>query len=389
MDLKLLATTFLEGLLSFFSPCVLPLIPLYMSYLAGNNKSTDEEGNIRYQTGKVFITTLFFVLGICMTFVLLALSLSYISTFLEDYREVISIIGGVLLILFGLHECGIISIDVLNKEFRLKIDQKLNGMNPFKAFLLGFVFSLGWSPCIGPLLSGALLLAATSAKGYLYIISYGLGLIIPFLMTGLFTGAVLNFISKNKKIVSYVSKITGVILICFGLYMIWNASKDIKAAKELKNAANSKQSEDASSYLFDREFKDIEGNKVVLSDLKGEYVLFNFSATWCMYCDMELPDLTEFSKEGLAKCYVVMTPLNENGGMEDIEKFAEERDLEIPLLVDEEGVLFYYCGVSSYPTTYVIDPDGEFLCYASGAMSKEGFEGLLDYAKGLYEEKAK
>ena len=112
MDFKLLGATFLEGLLSFFSPCVLPLIPLYISYLAGDNKTADEEGNITYKTGKVFITTLFFVLGICLTFAILAFSLSYISLFLETYREVIYILGGTLLVIFGLHEIGVIHIDL-------------------------------------------------------------------------------------------------------------------------------------------------------------------------------------------------------------------------------------------------------------------------------------
>ena len=127
MNWKLLAATFSEGLLSFFSPCVLPLVPLYMSYLAGDNRTVDEEGNVRYHTGKVFLTTLFFVLGICLTFLLLGVSLNFISAFLEAYNEVISIIGGVLLIIFGLHELGVLHIDLLNKELRPKIELKLPG----------------------------------------------------------------------------------------------------------------------------------------------------------------------------------------------------------------------------------------------------------------------
>ena len=173
MDFKLLGATFLEGLLSFVSPCALPMIPLYMSYLAGENKSVDENGNITYKTGKVFFTTLFFVLGIATTFLILGLSLNIFSDFLNRYNEVISIIGGVLLVLFGLHECGLIHIDVLNKELRLKFKGATEKMNVFKAYLLGLVFSLGWSPCIGPMLSNALLMASTSSEGYLHLVSYG------------------------------------------------------------------------------------------------------------------------------------------------------------------------------------------------------------------------
>ena len=130
MDIKGLSGIFLEGLLSFFSPCVLPLIPLYMSYLAGENRQTDEEGKVTYQKGKVFLSTFFFVLGICLTFVLLSLSMNALSSVLERYAKVISIIGGTLLIIFGLHECELIHIDILNKELKPKIKLSLQKITP-------------------------------------------------------------------------------------------------------------------------------------------------------------------------------------------------------------------------------------------------------------------
>ena len=199
MDITLIGI-FLEGLLSFLSPCVLPLLPLYMSYLVGGNKTVDENGNIKYKTGRVFITTFFFVLGICFTLTLLAVSVNIISDFLDSYKEVISIICGTILIIFGLHEIGIIHIDVLDFDTRFKVDLHLDKMNFLKAFLLGFIFSLGWSPCIGPMLTNALMLVANGEFGYLYIISYGLGLVIPFLLTGLITKTILNFINNKKNL---------------------------------------------------------------------------------------------------------------------------------------------------------------------------------------------
>lgn len=385
MDLKLLAATFSEGLLSFFSPCVMPLIPLYMSYLAGDNRTLDEEGNTRYHTGKLFLSTLFFVLGISLTFVLLAFSLSFLSVFLVKYRELISAIGGTLVIVFGLHETGLIHIDILDREIKPKLRFNLSGMHYIKAFLLGFVFSIGWSPCIGPMLSSAILLASSAENGYLYIVSYGLGLVVPFLIAGLFTNAFLNFIAKRRKFMIYVSKIAGIVLLGFGIYMISDAAKRIALAKEV--SSESGKSENIADYLRDYPFEDTDGNLLSLSDYRGKYILLNFSATWCVYCDMELPDLQTFASQSDAECFVVMSPLNESGGMADIEAFVKEKQLSIPLLVDKEGILFYYLNISSYPTTYVIDPDGDFLCYANGAMSKEGFDSLLDYAHGLYEEK--
>ena len=387
MNYTLLSGIFLEGILSFFSPCVLPLIPLYMSYLAGDHKTSDEEGNITYDNKKVFLTTLFFVMGISLTFLLLAMSISAISVFLDRYREAISIIGGTLLILFGLHECDLIHIDLLNKELKPKIDLKLQEMNYLKAFLLGFVFSLGWSPCIGPMLANAILLAASDEGDYLYIIVYALGLVIPFLITGLFTNKVLSFIQKNRKIMNTVMKIAGIVLICFGLYMISDGIKKIDQAKTLSEnpMTEEEDKQDIGSYLYHYEFKDQDGNVLRLSDYEGNYIMINFTASWCTYCKMEIPDFQEFANENDVKCFFIMSPLNEEKGREDIDKFLEEYDPSLPVIIDEEGIMFYYCGINSYPTTYVIDPQGHFVCYANGAMSKEGFEGLLDYSKQLDE----
>ncbi len=385
MDLQGLSGIFLEGILSFFSPCVLPLIPLYMSYLAGEHKHTDEDGITHYEKAKVFLSTFFFVLGICLTFFLLCLSLNFLKDLLDRYGQIISIIGGTLLVIFGLHECGLIHIDVLNREWRPGFKVGLEKMNFLKAFLLGFVFSLGWSPCIGPLLANALLMAATSSAGYLYIVVYGLGLIVPFLITGLFTEKVLDFIGRNKKIMRYVMILAGVILILFGVYMIHDASRQIMAMKDLASGSSESRTEDIGAYLIDHEFEDVQGNRVRLSDYKGKYLMLNFTTTWCTYCKMEIPEYQEFAKNEEVECYYVMAPVNERNGRADIDAFVKENDLQLPVIIDADNVLFYYCGVNSYPTTYIIDPEGHFICYANGAMSLDGFNDFFEYAKGLSE----
>lgn len=375
MDFKLLSGVFLEGILSFLSPCVLPLIPLYMSYLSGEDKIVDENGNVKYNSTKVFITTLFFVLGISLTFVLLALSINSIKDYLNNYKEIIMIVGGTLLIIFGLHEFGLININVLNKELRVKLDLKLNKMNFIKAFLLGFVFSLGWSPCIGPLLSNAIILASSESSGYLYILAYGLGLVIPFLITGLFTSSVLNFINSKKNIVKYVSKIAGVLLILYGSYMIYNSAKDIYTLK------NSDKEFDLGSYLINYELKDIDGNSVRLKDYKGKYVFLNFTTTWCPYCKSEIPEFEKFAKNEEVTCLFVMSPLNETNGIEDIKKHIEDNDVKLNTIIDEDGILFYYLQISGYPTTFVISPEGQFTTYVSGALNYDGFNQMLEYVK--------
>lgn len=382
MDLKLLFGTFLEGLLSFVSPCVLPLIPLYMSYLSADAREEDEEGNVTYKTGKVFITTLFFIAGICLTFFLLAVSLETFRTFLDRYREVISIIGGTLMIVFGLHEVGLIHIDLLDKDFRFRPDLHLEKMNYFKAFLLGFVFSLGWSPCIGPLLANALLLAATSAEGYLYIVAYSLGLVIPFLITGLFTSKVLQLIREKKQLFANVLRIAGIIMIIFGVYMIMDASKSIASIKTIEESSSvTDEKEDLEKYLYELELKDIDGNTVRLSDYKGKYIFMNFATTWCTYCEAERPEFAKFAENSDVQCLFVMSPGEEQNGMSDIEEYLKTHESSVKTLIDENGTMFYYCSVRSFPTTFVIDPDGDFLTYINGAMTANSFSKLYEYVK--------
>ncbi len=315
------------------------------------------------------------------------MSFSYLSVFLERFRELILIIGGTLLVLFGLHEIGLIHIDFLNRELKPRIELGLQKMSHLKAFLLGFLFSIGWSPCIGPMLANALLMAASDEKGYLYIAAYGLGLVIPFLITGLFTGNVLNFINRKKDIIRYVMKIAGIVLLCFGLYMIYEGGKKIDQVKKLSEEVVSEgEQQDIGEYLYNYEFIDSKGNPVRLRDYQGKYVFVNFTATWCTYCKMEMPDYEAFAGNSDAVCLYFLSPLNENNGRSDIDVFLEENEISLPVIIDEEGVMFYYCGINSYPTTYVISPEGYFICYANGAMSEEGFKGLLDYAVQINEE---
>ena len=375
MDITLVGI-FLEGLLSFLSPCVLPLLPLYMSYLAGEDKTVDENGNVKYKTGKVFITTIFFVFGICFALALLAISVNLVKQFIEDYSDIISIICGTILIIFGLHEFGIIHIDVLDSDKRFKVKLHLDKMNFLKAFLLGFIFCLGWSPCIGPMLANALMLAATSPTGIYYIVAYGLGLVIPFLITGLLTSTILNFINAKKNIMKWVLKIAGVIMICFGIYMISNASKNII---QYKNKTN-----DQEAYFMNYEFEDQYGNKIQLSDYKGKYVILNFSTTWCTYCASEAPEYLEYSKTADdVVCLYVMCPSVSYCDKDQLKEFILE-NYELTTLIDETGEFSAYCGISGYPTLFVISPDSKLLGYASGAMDINGFKGIIESAKKSY-----
>lgn len=214
-------TIFLQGLLSFFSPCVLPLIPLYLGYLAGGGKQVNSQGEIDYPRGKVLLNTLFFVLGISATFFLLGFGFTVLGRFFSANKLWFARISGLIMLLFGLYQLGIFGqAKAIEGEHRLAFDLNRWVMGPIPAFLLGFTFSFAWTPCIGPVLAGVLLMAGNSAsylKSALLIGVYNLGFILPFLALGLFTGSVLAFFKKHRNIVSYTVKIGAVLLILMGI----------------------------------------------------------------------------------------------------------------------------------------------------------------------------
>ena len=194
-------TVFLQGALSFFSPCVLPLVPLYVSYLAGGAAVVGEDGVRRYPRGKIFLNTLFFVAGISFAFFLLGLGLTALGAFFHDYQVWFARISGVIILLFGLYQLGLGKrAMLLEQERRLPFRLDKLAMNPAVALVMGFTFSFAWTPCVGPTLSSVLLMASSgssAAAGFLLISVYTLGFVLPFLAVGLFTGAVLDFFKAH------------------------------------------------------------------------------------------------------------------------------------------------------------------------------------------------
>ena len=372
---------FLEGLLSFLSPCVLPLVPLYMSYLSSDANSVDEDGNIKYKTVHVFILTVFFVLGVSVVFVIAALSANLIATYLDNYSEVIQIVGGTILIIVGLNSAGLISINVLNNEKRINLKMDLNSMNYFKALLLGFVFSFAYSPCIGPILGNAMLLASTESYGSLYILVYALGLIIPFLITGLFTAKILEFIKNKKNIFKYVMIIAGVIMIAYGGYMIYKGASDINTLKNQSVETSETTTQSTDLYVPDTELELADGTTINLNDYQGKYIILNFTTTWCSYCKEEMPYYIEYaSNNDEAICLYVMSVGSSDVSKDELINFTKNNDIESMTIIDD-GDLYSICSVNGYPTKFVIDQNGKFLGYISGAMDKDGLDSLLETAK--------
>ena len=219
---------FAQGILSFFSPCVLPLLPLYMGYLSGGAACEDENGVMRWPRKKILVNTLFFILGISFAFFALGFGITALGGALRNGREWIARVSGVIIILLGLWQLGVFRhTAAMEKERRISLSLDKLAMNPVTALLLGFTFSFAWTPCVGPALSSVLLMAASSAdagRGYALIGLYTLGFVLPFMALGLFTGAVLSFFKAHRQAMKNTVKIGAALLIVMGVLTLTGLS---------------------------------------------------------------------------------------------------------------------------------------------------------------------
>lgn len=205
--------TFLEGIASFISPCLLPMLPIYISYFMG-----EEENNKK----KAVVNSIGFVLGFTLVFLLLSIFASTVGRFISGYIKYIKIAFGLIIILLGLNYMEVLKFKFLNKSKTVKANTK--DLNFFKTMLFGILFSISWTPCIGTFLSSALLLIAKEQeilKGILLMLVYSIGLGIPFVVSVVLIEKlkeVFDFIKKNYKKVKIIS---GLILIGMGIYMIF------------------------------------------------------------------------------------------------------------------------------------------------------------------------
>lgn len=225
MEIVSLLIAFGAGVLSFFSPCVLPLIPAYISFITGLSLDElrgagDEKGTVE-NLRRVLWQTLLFVLGFSFIFIALGATASFLGDFISRYERAIRIIGGSVIILLGLHVAGAFKVKQLEYERRLHLRSK--PANIFGAFVVGMVFAIGWTPCVGPALAAILGLAGTQAtlgRGVVLLSCYSLGLGLPFILTALAINVFLNLFGKVKKYFKVVSVVTGLLLITIGILII-------------------------------------------------------------------------------------------------------------------------------------------------------------------------
>lgn len=414
------AMVFTEGLVSFFSPCVIPLIPLYMGYLAGGAKEKDADGTIKYGRKTVLLHTIFFILGISVAFFILGLGFSSLGSILKEYRYVLSKVGGAIIIILGLNQLGLFKIKFLNKQFRMTSKASTKKMNPLVAFVMGFGFSFAWTPCVGPALASVLILASNAKsvlEGNLLVVVYILGFLIPFVLLGLFTGETLNFIKKNPKIMNGIVKLGAVILIVMGAMLMFGTLDKFEAKlsgasstqesieaqtdesskeKEAKETEDSSQSEDGDPSQDERqmmlpiELKDQNGNTVnIEKDFKGKVVFLNFFATWCPPCKQEIPDIEKlyedngFNKNDVAVVAVASPGQGREQDEAGVKKFIDEMGIKYPVLMDTTGEVFGKYQVYSLPTTFLIDKEGKIYGYVTGGITRDVMDKAVNETKNL------
>lgn len=385
---------FSEGLLSFFSPCVLSILPIYLAILSGSNVKSIKEGDDNLKDSPLLKNTILFVLGVSTTFFILGTSINAISQFFTKNKETMNLIGGIIIMIMGLLYSGYLNLPFLQKGKRLNVDTRQ--MKPWTAYLLGFSFSFGWSPCVGPMLASVLIIASNSKSvlaGNLLILVYTIGFTLPFILIAIFYDKLFKYVDKIKLHMSTIQKIGGIILLLTGLVMTLGGTD--KAVGYFKNSnknvveyneeiSDESDEEDTKIPAIDFTLVDQYGNTHTISEYKGKVIFLNFWATWCPPCRMEMPDIEaiyeEYEKNSgdIIILGVAAPNLGKEGSEEDIKKFLKDNGYTYPVVFDQTGDILGQYSIQAFPTTFVIDKDGNLVSYVPGAVDKEFMKMLID-----------
>jgi cytochrome c-type biogenesis protein len=381
--------SFAAGILSFLSPCVLPLVPGYISLISGVSIEGLKEGTTNRRA--VILNSLAFNAGLSVIFLVLGTTAGLVGAAITS-NPWVRIIGGLVIIAFGLQLIGLLKISALYKDTRFFSDDKPRGI--FGSAALGMAFAAGWTPCIGPILGGIIGLAATSGgwrSGLVLSAFYSAGLAVPFLLTGLGINQFLGFYKNFRKHLHKVEVVSGVVLILVGVlvmsgqstllassrFMAWipNAEGWLKLGETPAPAAAPAANTNFEP-VPDVEFQTLAGQPFRLKELQGQVVLLNFWATYCIPCREEIPALNALQSELQAQgLKIVGASLDDsiegvNAYQEEVAKF----EYQVLLGGNDAKVKFEQ---SVLPTTYLIDRQGRIRQKIIGARDKAGWEAAV------------
>lgn len=222
----------LAGLLSFLSPCILPMVPFYLSYMAGVSVRELRDGGevAPGARGRMVRRALAFALGVTTIFLMLGLSATALGQAFAEWKSTLSWIAAGVLILFGLHFLGVLRIGLLYREARVRAEAKPTTL--LGAYVMGLAFGFGWTPCVGPALAAILMVASGMGelwRGGLLLVVYGLAMTLPFVLAAFFAGPFLGWVARHRALMGHVEKVMGVMLIVFGLLIATNSVNLIAA----------------------------------------------------------------------------------------------------------------------------------------------------------------
>ena len=391
---------FAGGLLSFLSPCVLPLVPGYLSLMSG--VSIDHlkgEGGSRSAARRaVIINSIAFNCGLSVIFLALGATAGLVGSAIITNAWV-RIIGGLVIIVFGLHLIGILKIKYLYRDTRQFSSEKPRGV--LGSLTLGIAFAAGWTPCIGPILGGIIGLAATSGGwkgGLILAVFYSAGLAVPFLVTGLGINQFLGFYSKFRQHLHKVEVVSGVILISIGLLIATGYSSllassrlagwlpNLEAWVKIKDPKPPPPPPTNAKFAPapDVQFEALDGKPFRLSSLRGRVVLLNFWATWCQPCRAEIPEFNalqrDLEQKGLSVVGVSVSPVDT---ADSIRSFQKDIRQDYTVLRGAEEIGSQFGNGPGLPVTYVLDREGRIRQKFIGPQTRESFEAAL---KPLLEE---
>ncbi len=392
-----IVVAFLGGVLSFLSPCVLPLVPTYISLMSGvtSENLKGETGSTATARRAVIINSLAFNVGLSIVFLALGATAGLIGGITNNIW--VRVIGGIIIILFGFQMMGVLKIGALYKDTRMFSSDKPSGI--LGSFTLGLAFAAGWTPCIGPILSGIIGLAAFSGgwkSGLLLSAVYSVGLSVPFLIAGLAINQFIAFSKGFRKHLHKVEVASGVILIFTGVLIAtgylsvisnsrfaqWLPSGENLVKIDTKTTPPAPPKDANLQAAPDIQLQTSDGKAFKLSEQKGQVVLVNFWATWCKPCQEEIPSFNAMEKELSTKGLKIVGVLTKDPTAE-LKEFQKDYKQDYTVLIDDGTAENAYEVPQALPMTVIINKEGRIVHKIVGIKTQSEFEALV---KPLLEE---